>query len=112
MATVDECRAALDQLAARLDANATEVADKIDLDRPLACTIRDLNVSFHGRLVGGRLLNLADGDNPSAKIRLIAASDDLVALVDGRLDFAKAWASGRLVIRANPFDLLKLRKLL
>ena len=38
MATVDECRDALHQLAARMDANA-EAAGKIDLDRPLACSI-------------------------------------------------------------------------
>jgi hypothetical protein len=112
MATVDECRVALQGLAARMAANADEVGQKVDLDRPLACTIKDLGVAFHGRLVGGRLVDLADGDDPKAKIRLTATSDDLVALVNGELDFAKAWTSGRVSISANPFDLLKLRKLL
>jgi len=111
MATVDECRHALHMLSARMDANV-ERAGKIDLDRPLACTITDLGVAFHGQLVGGRLLNLTDGDNPDAKIRLIASSDDLVAMVNGDLDLPKAWASGRISVRANPFDLLKLRKLM
>jgi hypothetical protein len=112
MATVDECRTALHDLAARMDANAAEVNGKIDLDRPLACTIPDLGVAFHGRIVGGRLVDIADGDDPKAKIRLTAISDDLIALVDGELDLAKAWTSGRVKISANPFDLLKLRKLL
>ena len=67
---------------------------------------------FHGRLTGGRLVDLADGDDPKAKIRLTTSSDDLVALVAGDLDFGKAWASGRLSLSANPWDLLKLRKLL
>jgi len=112
MATVDECRTALFDLAARMDANAAEVNGRIDLDRPLACTIPDLGVAFHGRIVGGRLVDIADGDDPKAKIRLTATSDDLIALVDGELDFARAWTSGRVKISANPFDLLKLRKLL
>jgi predicted lipid carrier protein YhbT len=112
MATVDECRAALTALAARMDANAAQLSGKIDLDRPLACTVKDLGVFFHGQITGGRLIGLTDGDNPKAKIRLTAASDDLVAIVSGNLDLPKAWASGRISISANPFDLLKLRKLL
>jgi putative sterol carrier protein len=112
MATVDECRAALNALAARMDENASKLSSKIDLDRPLACTIKDLGVAFHGQIIGGRLVGLTEGDNPNAKIRLTATSDDFVAMVSGNLDMAKAWASGRIGISANPFDLLKLRKLL
>jgi len=112
VATVDDCRSALATLAARLDAHAVGVRDKLDLDRPLACRITDLGVAFHGRLTGGRLVDIADGDDPDAKISLSATSDDLVALVEGRLDFAKAVTSRRVSIKANPFDLLKLRKLL
>ncbi|HKD97826.1 MAG TPA: SCP2 sterol-binding domain-containing protein [Micromonosporaceae bacterium] len=112
MATVDECRDALNRLAARMDANAASSGNQIDLDRPLACTVTDLGVAFHGQLTGGRLLGLTDGDNPDAKIRLTASSDDLVAMINGELDLAKSWASGRIGIKANPFDLLKLRKLM
>ena len=89
------------------------VADKIDLDRPLACTIRDLGVAFHGQLTGGRLLDLTDGDNPSAKIRLTASQRRPGRARQRRTRLRQArghpGASG---IRANPFDLLKLRKLL
>jgi hypothetical protein len=112
MATVDECRAALQTMAARMDAHAAKVSGKIDLDRPMACTVKDLGVSFHGRLAGGRLLDLTDGDDPQAKIRITMSGDDLLALVKGELEFAKAWASGRISVKANPFDLLKVRKLL
>jgi putative sterol carrier protein len=112
MATVDECRDALNALAARMDENANQLAGKIDLDRPMAVSIKDLGTAFHGQLTGGRLINIADGDNPNAKIRLTATSDDFVAMVSGNLDMAKAWASGRIGIKANPFDLLKLRNLL
>jgi predicted lipid carrier protein YhbT len=105
---VDECREALHRLAAQLEAKAAT----IELDRSLACRVTDLDVAFHGRLTGGRLVDIADGDDPKAKIKLTAASDDLVALLDGRLDVGKAVAARRVSISANPFDLLKLRKLL
>lgn len=111
MASVDECRQALHDLAARLDASA-QTQGKLDLERTLACRVSDLGVAFHGRLTGGRLVDIADGDDPKAKIGLTAGSDDLVALVRGQLDVTKAVAARRVSISANPFDLLKLRKLL
>jgi putative sterol carrier protein len=111
MATVDECRTALVDLAARLDRTA-EARGKLDFDRTLACRVTDLPTAFHARLSGGRLLDIADGDDPKAKITLIAASDDLIALVKGELDVTRAIASRQISIKANPFDLLKLRKLL
>ncbi|MBM7080895.1 MULTISPECIES: SCP2 sterol-binding domain-containing protein [Micromonospora] len=111
MASVDECRQALRDLADRLDRHAG-ASSKIDLDRTLACRITDLETAFHGRIEGGRLVDLADGDDPKAKIALVTSSDDLVALVHGQLDVTKAVAARRISIKASPFDLLKLRKLL
>ncbi|MGX6604717.1 SCP2 sterol-binding domain-containing protein [Micromonosporaceae bacterium Da 78-11] len=111
MATVDECRQALQGLAARLAANV-ETRGKLDFDRTLACRVTDLATAFHGRLSGGLLLDIADGDDPKAKIALIAAGDDLIALVSGKLDVTRALAARQISIKANPFDLLKLRKLL
>ena len=111
MASVDECREALLKLDARMDENA-DAGNKIDLDRTLATRITDHQVAFHGRLTGGRLVGIADGDDPAAKIVLTANSDDLVAMIDGREDITRLLAARRISIRANPFDLLKLRKLL
>jgi predicted lipid carrier protein YhbT len=111
VASVDECRRALHDLAARLDANA-RTRGGLDFDRTLACRVTDLKVAFHGRLAGGRLVDIADGDDPRAKIALSAASDDLVALTAGRLNVMQAVAARQVSISANPFDLLKLRKLL
>jgi putative sterol carrier protein len=112
VATLEECRAALARLSEDLARNAEEVREKVNLDRTIVCRVTDLQVAFRGRLVGGELLDVAEGDNPDAKIKLSAASDDLIAMVDGKLDFAKALASRRVSVSANPFDLLKLRKLL
>jgi predicted LPLAT superfamily acyltransferase len=111
MATVDECRQAVQDLARRLDANA-ETRGKLDFDRTLACRVPDLGTAFHGRLTGGRLIDIADGDDPKAKIALTAAGDDLIALLTGKLDVTRALASRQIQVKANPFDLLKLRKLL
>jgi hypothetical protein len=111
MATVDDCRTALHGLAAKLAANA-DARGKLDLERTLACRVPDLETAFHGRLSGGRLLDIADGDDPKAKIALTAKSDDLVALLTGKLDVTRAIAARQISVKANPFDLLKLRKLL
>ena len=111
MATVDECRTALEGLADKLAANA-EAQGRLDFERTLACRVPDLQTAFHARLSGGRLLDLADGDDPKAKIALTAKSDDLVALLTGKLDVTRAIASRQISVKANPIDLLKLRKLL
>ena len=110
MASVEECRAALEQLADRMAANAA--GRKLDLDSTLTCRISDLDTAFHGRIAGGHIHDLATGDDPQAKLKLTVGSDDLVALVAGTLNLPAAWASGRLKIDASFMDLLKLRKLM
>jgi hypothetical protein len=111
MATVEQCRQALRNVAARLAADP-DAAARVGLDRTIACRIRDLDITFHGRLRGGTITDLTDGDDPKAQIRLSVASDDLLAIVAGDLNFASAWASGRVSLKASFGDLLKLRKLL
>ena len=112
MATIEECRTALQALAAKLAANASANHGRLDLNRPLACRITDLPAAFHGKLVDGQIVDLTDGDDPTAKIALITTSDDLLAIVQGQLSITSAWSSGRLKINAGMFDLVKLRKLL
>ena len=112
MATVEECEAAMHKLAARLRSpDAAETRGKM-LDRSLSCHLPDLGVTFAGQLSGGEIRDIRQVDKPDGQIKLATASDDLLALVDGRLNFAKAWASGRLKVDASIFDLLKLRSFL
>jgi SCP-2 sterol transfer family len=111
MATVDQCRQALREVAARLGRDRAASA-KLTFDRAIACHITDLDHYFHGRLRGGQLVDITDGDDPAAQMRLSVSSDDLQAMVDGRLNFAVAWATGRASVKASFGDLLKLRKLL
>ncbi|MGF7236982.1 MAG: alkyl sulfatase, partial [Frankia sp.] len=48
----------------------------------------------------------------AAQIVLTVRSDDLIALTDGSLPLATAWASGRLKVAASVRDLLRVRSLL
>ncbi|MEU6950607.1 MULTISPECIES: SCP2 sterol-binding domain-containing protein [unclassified Streptomyces] len=115
MATIEECRSALDKLSDNLSRADSEVRSAAALDRSLSCHITDLDTTFTGRLAGGRVevQDTVPGPPPGkAQIRLAMTGDDLVAMVDGELNFAKAWASGRVRLEAGFRDLLKLRSLL
>ncbi|MFG3409547.1 SCP2 sterol-binding domain-containing protein [Streptomyces sp. NPDC048142] len=115
MATRAECRSALRRLSDQLTAAEGDVRSAAALDRSLSCHIKDLGVTFTGRLADGRISVRDTVEGPpreKAEIRLAMTGDDLVALVDGDLNFAKAWASGRVRLEAGFRDLLKLRSLL
>ncbi|MEU4134200.1 SCP2 sterol-binding domain-containing protein [Streptomyces wuyuanensis] len=115
MATTEECRGALDRLSDNLAKADGDVRSAASLDRSLSCHIKDLDVTFTGRLAAGRIEVLDTLDGPPAEkadIRLAMTGDDLLAMVDGRLNFAKAWASGRVGLEAGFRDLLRLRALL
>lgn len=115
MATIEECRAALDKLSDNMASAEGDVRTAAALDRSLSCRVTDLDVTFVGRLKDGRIevLDTLQGPPPDkAQIRLAMSGDDLVAMVDGRLNFAKAWGSGRVKLEAGLRDLFRLRTLL
>ncbi|MFD9411907.1 SCP2 sterol-binding domain-containing protein [Streptomyces sp. NPDC059989] len=115
MATIEECREALDRLSGNLARADGDVRGAAALDRSLSCHITDLDHTFAGRLDGGRIRVDAVAPGPpatKAEIRLTMAGDDLLALVAGDLHFAKAWASGRIRLEAGFRDLMRLRTLL
>ncbi|TPQ22788.1 SCP2 sterol-binding domain-containing protein [Streptomyces sporangiiformans] len=115
MATIEECRSALDKLSENMAGADGDVRSAAALDRSLSCHITDLDLTFVGRLQDGRIevLDTVQGPPPDkAEIRLTMAGDDLVALVNGELHFAKAWGSGRVRLEAGLRDLIRLRKLL
>ncbi|AXU16700.1 sterol-binding protein [Streptomyces clavuligerus] len=112
---MDECRSALQRLSDNLTRADGDVRSATALDRSLSCHVRDLDLTFTGRLRNGSITVLDTQAGPpreKAQIRLAMTGDDLVALVDGRLDFAKAWAGGRVRLEAGFRDLLRLRTLL
>ena len=112
MATLEQCRAALDDLAGRLGSPGNGSPVTPGLQRTVSCLLSDLAVTFFGHLRDGRLHNVTTEPSPRAQLRLTTTSDDLVALTSGELAFPSAWASGRLKVEASVLDLLKLRSML
>jgi hypothetical protein len=115
MATIEECRAALDQFSANLAGADGDARAAADLDRSLSCRITDLDITFVGRLAGGRIQDVTTVPGTpaeKAQIRLTTTGDDLVAMVGGALNFARAWTGGRIRVQASLRDLLRLRSLL
>src|SRR3712207_1267950 len=109
MATLEQCMTALDGFVRKLAANDAARG----LDRSVSCRLPDLGQVVQGRLASGSVHGMvaqAEGpDVPKADIRLTMSSDDLLALTDGQLSFAPAWAAGRVKLEAGLRDMLRLR---
>lgn len=116
MATLQECEQALSGLSQRFADVDPEVRRKYAVARTVACRVPDLDVVFLARVDEDGVSDLrtvADGaDTGDAQVKLVTSSDDLLALIDGRLTVPTAWATGKLRIDASVFDLLRLRSLL
>jgi predicted lipid carrier protein YhbT len=117
VATIKQCRSALDQLAATLDGVDPDLRTKHLPQRTVACRVRDLGVVFLAELDEDGVHNITvaepapDGQRP-ADVRLSLDSDDLVALAMGEDDFVKAWLHGRVQVSASVRDMLRLRSVL
>ena len=111
MATMEQCLTALDTILGDLASNPAAAG----LDRSLSCRLTDLDKVVLARLGGGAIRDrtvVDDGPTvPRADIRLTMTSDDLLAMTDGKLDFSKAWMSGRVKLEAGLRDILRLRKI-
>jgi hypothetical protein len=115
MATVEECRAALERLVEQFDEISPEDRAKHVVERRLACRISDLGVVFYGRIHPNGLDafdEMPPDDGRPAEVKLTISSTDLVSLVNGELDMARALLGGRVKIDASLTDLLRLRRLL
>ncbi|GHJ38572.1 sterol-binding protein [Streptomyces sp. TS71-3] len=115
MATIQQCRTALDTLAERLASAGGEVRGATAVQRSVSCHITDLDTTFSGALTDGRIEVQGARPGPPrerAEIRLAMTGDDLVALVAGELSFPRAWATGRIHLEAGVRDLLRLRSLI
>lgn len=112
MASQDECEAAVRTLVALLDNVDPETRSKYVLERTVSLRITDLDVTWSGRLGDEGLSDLRDDDDERAQVRLSVGSDDLIALVEGRMAVPTAVATGRVRVQASPFDLLRLRSFL
>lgn len=114
MASLEDCRAALDELFARLSTVDKKHRENKIPDRTLSLHLLDHDTEFRGTLHKGELLDVTEGepDGSKADFRLTMNSDDLIAMTNGELSFAHAWATGRVRLDASLRDLLRLRSLL
>jgi predicted lipid carrier protein YhbT len=112
MASLEECRACLNDLAVRIAELDPDLRRKHTVERTLSCHVTDLGVTFSGALTEDGLDDVTDEDRPDAQVRLTTTSDDLLALCSGELSFASAWTRGRVRVDASVLDLLRLRSLL
>jgi hypothetical protein len=111
VATEEECRSALASIARRLDEVDEETRRKHIVERLIVCHLTDLGVDIPLLLHDGGL-DFTEPTELPPQVRIELASDDLVALTDGRLPFTQAWLGGRAKIEASVTDLLRLRHLL
>ena len=112
MASTKDCEKALRSLSERLAMVDGDTRRKHSVDRTISCRITDLGTDFSGRISDGQLVDIEQSALPGAQIKLTVNSDDLLALTDGGLNVASAWATGRLRIEASLLDMLRLRSLL
>jgi hypothetical protein len=112
VASVEECEAALQELAAMLRTVDADTRQQHAVDRTLSCWVSDLKECFTANLGADGLTDITRGGQHDGQIRLRVSSDDLVLLTKGELGFPVAWATGRVKIDASITDLLRLRSLL
>jgi len=113
MNSAEECREALQKLAARLAELSPADRDQYFGNRSISVTIPDLAVTYVTQLGTGDdpVREAAPGD-PPADIRLTANSDEVVALAQQPMNIARAWVTGKVKIEASVKDLFRLRRLL
>jgi putative sterol carrier protein len=113
VATLEAVEQAVEGLLRRLAEVEPEERRKYAVERTVACRIRDLDTVFVADFdEDGLLRELSRGERGDGQVKLAATSDDLIALIEGRLSVPAAWATGKLKIDASMLDLLKLRSLL
>jgi predicted lipid carrier protein YhbT len=113
MSRADECREALQKLAARLGELSPAERDQYFGNRTMSVTVPDLNLTYVTKLGAGDdpVRELAPGE-PQADIRLTGNSDEVLALAEQPVNIARAWVSGKVKIEASVKDLFRLRRLL
>jgi predicted lipid carrier protein YhbT len=117
VASVKQCRSALDRLAKTLDGVDPELRARHLPQRTVACRVKDLDVLFTARVDDAGVHDICEVSSsepspPQADVRLALDSDDLIALVNREDDFVSAWLHGRVQVSAPMRDMLRLRSVL
>jgi predicted lipid carrier protein YhbT len=110
VATAAEVERSIRTLAKRL-AEAS-VDPSVVPDRTIMAICPDLDIAYRMELKDAKLRGLKQvASKESADARITARSDDLIALLEGRLNAATAFLTGKVRIDAPAKDLMMLRRL-
>lgn len=112
MATVEEVEESISYLIRRLDHVDPNYRAMLPSRRTIEAECTDLGLVYHAHWRHGRLSEIHPGAADRPDIRIEIASDDLLSLVSGKLDFAHAYATNRIRLDASMTDLLRLRAVL
>jgi predicted lipid carrier protein YhbT len=81
-------------------------------NRSILCVLPDLPNAYFVELKRGKLRGLRKTEaTEKTDARITARSDDLIALIDGRLGIAYAFLTGKVRIDAPASDLMMMRRL-
>lgn len=110
MATEAEVLDILQRLVDRLEQLDPAYRTMLPSRRTIEAECPDLNLVYHATWARGEVTALSPGPAPERPdIHVALDSDDLVAIVDGQLDFGRAYSQDRVRIRAGMTDLIRLR---
>lgn len=110
MATLEQVQEVVDAALEKFNEFPLEDRQKHLPNRTFEVLILDHDKAYRGEIKNGKIVGLKRGNpGPRTDVRLVLDSDDMVALHEGELKFASAWASGRVRIDASIRDLLSLR---
>jgi hypothetical protein len=113
VATIDQVEGTFADLIGRLAVLDSRQRAMLPSRRTIQATCTDLDASWHAIWRNGQFSDVVDGPAEGrADIRIRLASDDLVELAAGRLDFGRALADGSVRVDASMTDLLRLRAVL
>ena len=112
MATRAEVEATLGALLARFERVDATMKLLLPSQRTIETVCPDLDLTYHAYYRNGVIDGPHEGSAPSADIRFVCDSDDLIAISTGELSLARAYASDRVEIEASMTDLLLLRSVL
>ena len=114
MATKQEVEAKLRELISRLEATEEargSLAGSLPEARIIAVQVSDLGTEYWTEMSDGVMDELREGAPARADIRIRAASDQLVDIIDGRRSMFSSVMTGRVKVEAGLADLLRLRRL-
>jgi hypothetical protein len=112
VATIEEVESALLDLLGRLDGVDDSSRALLPSRRTIEARCPDLDLVRYAEWREGRLTVLEERPNHRPDIRVSVRSDDLIAMANGDLPFARAYASNRVRLDASMTDLLRLRAVL